>query len=242
MLRAKGRGLVVRDERGREVKASAVSRDGGRGRLEGRFGETWREHRGRVEARTGAVPPGLSPHGEAAVRTHREAEAVRALTARLRETQDRTGAAYRALWGHEEMGRAVDSSAAAFRRGLAETYRDPAGAERVFLRLVAKEGDRRAVGELAARPERFGALREAEHRTLGIVTKRTVEEARAAAGRAAESGAAYLRGWRSLQEAKERDPRALREAKAAHGRALAPLKGRPGERELGERLGALGRG
>ena len=110
VLRAKGRGLVVRDGAGREVKASAVHRDGGRGQLERRFGEGWREHRGRVETRTGEVPAGLSPHAEAAVRTERDRAAAAGLHRDVVRAAERVASArssVRALGDQEREARRV---------------------------------------------------------------------------------------------------------------------------------------
>ena len=183
VLRAKGRGLVVRDGDGREVKASAVSRAGGRGQLEERLGTGWREHRAAVEARTGPVPGGLSPHGEAVVRAHRDLEAARAHGSAVTAARDRLRAAERGVGDLPAREREVAASAGRFRERLRGVYADPAGAERVFLKLVRAEGVARATEELARRPERFGQLGLEEHRTLGIVTKRTETRARAAAHR-----------------------------------------------------------
>ena len=120
-------------------------------------------------------------------------------------------------------------------------YEAPAGAERLFVKLNRAEGFDRAVEELAQRPERFGQLKLEEHRTLGIVTKRTDDKARAAASRAALEGARYGERWRALEKEKERAPRALREAKRAHERATAATRGRPSERVAAGRVEGLGK-
>lgn len=242
VLRAKGRGLVVRDGSGREVKASAVSRAGGRGRLEKRFGETWREHRAGVEARTGPVPGGLSPHAEAVVRAHRDLEAATQLHAGAVEAAKRVTAAERAVRDLAERERDVVAARTTFRHRLGAVYEDPAGAERLFLKLEGAEGTARATAEMARRPERFGALRREEHRTLGVVTKRTEAAARAAAVEAARAGERYVGTYREVAAEKDRAPRALREAEAAHGRAVARTKGRPRMHAAERRLEGLGKG
>ena len=140
VLRAKGRGLVLRDGDGREVKASAVSRAGGRGRLEKRLGASWREHRAAVEARTGPVPSGLSPHGQAVVRAHRDLEAAREHRAAVTAARERLGAAERSVSGLPAQEREVRAAWARVQRGLAGVYQDPAGAERLFVALEPDRG------------------------------------------------------------------------------------------------------
>ena len=241
VLRAKGRGLVLRDGEGREVKASAVSRAGGRGQLEARLGTSWREHRGAVEARTGPVPGGLSPHAEAVVRAHRDLEAAREHRAAITAAQKRLWAADQSVRGLPMRGEEVAVAGSRFRQQLAQTYQDPAGAERVFLKLNQAEGTARAVEELAQRPERFGRLRQEEHRTLGIVTRRTDTAARAVAPVAAREGGRYLAARRELAAERERAPRALREAKAGHRLAVGRSNTRPGEHAAERKLEGLGK-
>ena len=241
VLRAKGRGLVVRDGAGREVKASAVAREGGRGQLERRFGEGYREHRARVEARTGPVPAGLSPHAEAVVRAERDRAAAAELERAASEAGRRAWSARGPVRALADQEREVGRAWGAFRGRLKGVYEAPAGAERLFVKLNRAEGFDRAVEELAQRPERFGQLKLEEHRTLGIVTKRTDDKARAAASRAALEGARYGERWRALEKEKERAPRALREAKRAHERATAATRGRPSERVAAGRVEGLGK-
>lgn len=239
VLRAKGRGLVVRDGDGREVKASAVSRAGGRGQLEARLGEGYREHRAAVEARTGPVPGGLSPHAQAVVRAHRDLEAAWAHQAAVRAAQERLWAAEQGVRDLPTREREVAAAAGRFRQQLAQTYTDPAGAERLFLKLNRAEGTTRATGELARHPERFGQLRQEEHRTLGVVTRRTDTAARAAAPVAARDGERYVAAWRELAAEREQAPRALREAEAGHKLAVARSSARPGERAAERKLEGL---
>ena len=241
VLRAKGRGLVVRDGAGREVKASAVAREGGRGQLEKRFGEGFREHRTRVEARTGPVPAGLSPHAEAVVRAERDRTAAAGLHRAAVRAAERVSSARGSVRALADQERGVSRAWGAFRTRLKGVYEDPAGAERLFSKLSRAEGFGRAVEELAQRPERFGQLRREEHRTLGIVTKRTDDKARAAASGAAVEADRYGERWRALQTEKERAPRAFREAKQAHERATAATRGRPGRSEAGRRVEGLGK-
>ena len=240
VLRAKGRGLVVRDGEGREVKASAVSRAGGRGQLEKRLGEGYREHRAAVETRTGPVPGGLSPHAEAAVRAHRDLEAAREHRAAITAAQERLWAAERSVRELPMQEQDVAMAGSRFRHQLAQTYQDPAGAERVFLKLNQAEGTARATQELARRPERFGQLRQEEHRTLGIVTRRTDTAARAVAPVAAREGERYLAARQELAAERERAPQALREAKAGHRLAVARSETRPGEYAAGRKIEGLG--
>lgn len=240
VLRAKGRGLVLRDGEDREVKASAVSRAGGRGQLEKRLGEGYREHRARVEARTGPVPGGLSPHAEAVVRAHRDLEAARGHRAAITAAQERLSAADQSVRGLPMREQEAGMAGSRFRQQLAQTYTDPAGAERVFLKLNQAEGTARASEELARRPERFGALKQQEHRTLGIVTRRTDDQARAAAPVAARDGERYLAARRELAAERERAPRALREATAGHQQAVARAGTRPGEHAAERKLEGLG--
>ena len=241
VLRGKGRGLVVRDGEGREVKASAVSRAGGRGKLEARLGVSWREHRAAVEARTGPVPGGLSPHGQAVVRAHRDLEAAREHRAAVSAAQERLSAAERGVRDLPVLEQDAGMARGRFRQQLAEVYQDPAGAARLFGKLEQAEGATRAVEELARRPERFGALKQREHRTLGIVTRRTDDQARAAAPVAARDGERYLAARRELAAERERAPRALREAKASHQQAVARAGTRPGERATQRKLEGLGK-
>ena len=125
--------------------------------------------------------------------------------------------------------------------GLAQTYQDPAGAERLVAKLSRAEGLGRAAEELAQRPERFGQLRQEEHRTLGIVTRRTDDQARAWASRTAQGVDRYQARWRELVAERERAPRALREAEAAKQLADARTEARPGERAAERRIEGLGR-
>ena len=241
VLRAKGRGLVLRDGDGREVKASAVSRAGGRGQLEKRLGEGYREHRTAVEARTGPVPGGLSPHGQAVVRAHRDLEAARGHSAAIRAAQERLSAADRSVRGLPMREQEVGMAGGRFRQQLAEVYDDPAGAARLFGKLEQAEGATKAVEELARRSERFGALKLEEHRTLGIVTRRTDDQARAAAPVAAQHAERYQAVRRELAAERERAPRALREAKAGHQQAVARSNTRPGESAAQRKLEGLGK-
>ncbi len=241
VLRAKGRGLVLRDGEGREVKASAVTRAGGRGRLEKRLGVSWREHRAAVEARTGPVPGGLSPHGQAVVRAHRDLQAAREHRATVTAARERLGAAERSVDGLPAQEREVRAAWARVQQGLAGVYQDPAGAERLFVALSRTEGMGRAAEALARQPERFGALRQEAHRTLGIVTRRTDDQARAAAPVAAQHAERYRVMRKELAAERERAPRALREAKAGHGRAVARSNTRPGESAAQRKLEGLGK-
>jgi len=128
-----------------------------------------------------------------------------------------------------------------FRQRLGEVYQDPAGAARLFGKLEQAEGATRATEELARRPERFGQLRQEEHRTLGIVTRRTDDQARAAAPVAARDGERYQAARRELAAERERAPRALREAEAGHKLAVARSNTRPGEHAAERKLEGLGK-
>ncbi|MDT7858293.1 relaxase/mobilization nuclease domain-containing protein [Rubrivirga sp. S365] len=242
VLRAKGRGLVVRDGRGREVKASAVARNGGRGQLEKRFGEGFRVHRARVEARTGPVPAGLSPHAEAVVRAERDREVAAELRAAAGRAGRRVGSAEGSVRALADQEREVAGAWQGVRDRLRGVYEDPAGAERLFVRLSRTEGLERACEELAQRPERFGRLRETEHRKWGgLAVERRTDAARAAASGAALEGAQYGERWRALERERERAPRALREAKGARERARAAVAARPGEHVAAGRVEGLGK-
>ena len=246
VLRAKGRGLVLRDGDGREVKASAVSRAGGRGQLETRLGEGYREHRAAVVARTGPVPDGLSPHGQAVVRAHRDLEAAREHQAAVTAAQKRLRGAERSVHGLTAQEQEVRAAWTEVQRGLAATYQDPAGAERLFVALSRTEGTARAAEALARQPERFGTLRQEAHRTLGIVTRRTDDPARAAATVTARDATRYSARRTEWTAERERAPRALRESKAGHRLARARAEARPGvsaaERRLEGLVSALSRG
>ena len=236
VLRAKGRGLVVRDGRGREVKASAVHRDGGRGQLERRFGATWRAHRAGVEARTGTVPAGLSPHAEAAVRAERDRAAAAELHRETVRAAERVASARSSVQALGDQGREVRQAWKAVQDRLVGVYKGPAGAEHVLRKRVEAEGTRAASEILAQNPDWFGELRKARERRLGRPNE---NRARAAAVEAARAVDRYGRARRGLEAEKERAPRALREAKRAHGRATAVAAARPGESAAGRRLEGL---
>lgn len=243
VLKAKGRGLVITDGSGREVKASSVSREGGRSQLETRLGETFNQHRARVAERTGgAVPAGLSPVAEAAVRTQRDAEAASALRATLTAAQERLAKAQGAASFFDVTRQHAGTVQAAFRRELVGVYTDPAAAERSFVARAREQGPEAAAGEMRRRPEQFGALREVETRKWGVLAQSSDAEARQAARGAADVGERYGRLRQTLSSTTVPTPEALATSRVALGRAQAAVEGRPSARALERRLAGLAKG
>jgi hypothetical protein len=184
-IEPKGAGMVLTDGR-HSLKASSVDREASRGKLEKRFGVSLAEHRASKRERAGLSPKAreiveelkmLDRRGWLKADLAHETQRLEAARARLAEQR----------WARERADRARTT----FEQALEQSFREPAEAREVFEQRARDHGAARAAAEMRENPERFGELREVEHRRLlGLVRTTDRSHARENARNAAELGRA----------------------------------------------------
>lgn len=182
-VEARGAGLVVTDGRS-TVKASSVSRELSRGKLEQRFGEPLRAHRARAAELERASPAvreavgGLRELERGESQGHDRYDAATAAS-------HAQGVAASLKWEQERLQRRWRR----FDDAVELAYRDPQRVREAFAAAAREHGPERAARRMQERPESFGELRtEERRRMLGLVRSHDDSRARQQAAHAATLG------------------------------------------------------